>query len=154
MLALFSQLQEVVVFKRKKKDEPKDVPAGSQEAPHPAGQGLKPDHASPYGLDPDPGWRMQTCLSGVSPAIPETTEVVKEEAALVSPNPAPDQATRKSPPGLEATGRGWSSSPRLFCLDLIPGETFGSAHTEAPRCAITTSPSADHFTGCLPLKLM
>ena len=34
MLALFSQLQEVVVlFKLKKKDEPKDGPARIQEAP-------------------------------------------------------------------------------------------------------------------------
>lgn len=54
--------------------------------------------------------------------VPKTIEVVKEEAALVSPSPAPDQATQEKPSGPRGCRVGVELKvPLLFCLDLIPG---------------------------------
>ena len=81
--------------------------------------------------------------------VPKTTEVVKEKAALVSPNPAPDQATQEksSRPRGCSVGVGLKP-PLLLCLDLTPGgnRSLGLPILKLPQgCAITPSPSADRL---------
>lgn len=89
--------------------------------------------------------------------VPKTIEVVKEEAALVSPSPAPDQATQEKPSGPRGcrVGVELKSPPALlFGLDTWVPPFLGLPTLKLPRGCAITSPSADHLTGCLPLKLI
>ena len=81
--------------------------------------------------------------------VPKTTEVVKEKAALVSPNPAPDQATQEKSSRPRGCSVGVGLKPPLvLCLDLTPGRnrSLGLPIPKLPQgCAITPSPSADRL---------
>lgn len=124
------------------KDKPKDGPAKTQEAPVLLIRGWDAWPSQSIQVGSRSGLNDSNVLVGcVTSSSPKDHRGSKEEAALVSPNQVPEQATRESPPGPEAAGWGWGTNHCPSAQTRSWGETASwvYAPTETPPgCDITT----------------